>query len=97
MAAHTPGPWTKTCNHPGTGSYAEIRGNDNSHICIVGLTCPADEGGASLIAAAPTMQEALEEVLVGLQFYLECHGDRGGTLVALLGIVTAALEKARGD
>lgn len=53
--AHTPGPWTRTvCKNEGYVSV--ISGADDSGVCEV-----HGEANARLIAAAPTMLEALQQ------------------------------------
>lgn len=47
---------------------------------------------ARLLAAAPTMKAVLEELDVGIQFFMENHGDRCGRLATFREMIASALE-----
>jgi hypothetical protein len=59
-AQHTPGPWT--LNFDGTGAFRE---QDQPYVFVAALGRPLAErkANARLIAAAPELLEALEEIL----------------------------------
>jgi hypothetical protein len=55
-----------------------------------------DEANARLIAAAPALLEALQDVDVGLHHFAANYGDHSGRLAALRGIIEDALAKVEG-
>ena len=66
-AAHTPAPWrvTQLQHVVGLGVWSGTPGGSNEYrICALGLTNGASlEANACLIAAAPDLLEALEEIV----------------------------------
>lgn len=98
---HTPGPWHVEL---AKGSYQRpalvMAGKKLVASCLGDQLSPnatsigEAEANARLIAAAPTMKEALEEVDVGLQFYMERHGEYDNRLSALRNIIADVLAKA---
>ena len=91
-AAHTPGPWTILPNtphfvramHPAEGMQP---------VATVYHFDGELAANARLIAAAPTLLEALEAVLPDLEHYVATHGPGPDKRLA---IARAAIAKARG-
>lgn len=102
--AHTPGPWlvwdlkgTARVDHT-TGVFRQLDGNDEQTIalCDEDLSLSSDEqfANARLIAAAPELLEALEELEQRLDYTKSgafSHDDRAECLA----IARAAIAKAR--
>lgn len=86
---HTPGPWTVTTWH--ATQHAEINNSENKSIADVwGIDITADEmtANAALIAAAPELLTALENVLDCENYeYHEPNYDD----------IRAAIAKAKGE
>lgn len=83
-ASHTPGPWgLKPCSHGGLILLRD--GITQSHLQI------APEADARLIAAAPDLLAALEEVAVTLDKW------KGQAYVDLANVARRATTKAKGE
>jgi hypothetical protein len=94
MSNHTPGPWEIKL-HPDDG-YRYISGPKHIGLAQV-VWCmsyeersPVCEANARLIAAAPELLEALENLL-------KVHEGEGGTQRHAGDIARAAIEKAKGE
>ena len=88
---HTPGPWSVVAN--GGHSYT-IRGSRNEAICDTSIWLHSDphsesRANAHLIAAAPDLLEALEDLLT------ICDGDPDEP--DEIGWARAAIAKAKGE
>ena len=59
---HTPGPWSISTDGEATGVIYALRGFEWYDICVITPRCEA-AANARLIASAPDMLEALEEVM----------------------------------
>ena len=94
---HTPGPWVISANNPfliragdsETGRHIAQAGPANYHPSFA-----IDEPNARLIAAAPELLEALEELRDLMQGVIE--GDYAPDSFTLQ-VADAAIAKARGD
>lgn len=74
MASHTPGPWTY---EPAGDSDGEMIGID--HFVMAGdveMACPRTEADARLIAAAPDMLYACQEIVAALNEYMADKGTQ---------------------
>lgn len=80
MSAHTPGPWKMVR----LGGYTEIVGEHGMANWVPIARITGDDHDARLIAAAPALLEALEDLLVY---------DEGGSLFVK---ARAAIAQARG-
>ena len=78
MSRHTPGPWVAKGEH----ERGDIAWVDAGLLCIA--ECPTGEDGqkmlanARLIAAAPELLAALEDMLNGWRYIRSTHGDLYG-------------------
>jgi hypothetical protein len=97
MAEHTKGPWRAR-------GPVVLADNPDCPSTVIGVAdCRTvdvsraeAEANARLIAAAPATEEALEEVDVGIQIYMEKYGDNGGRLAGLRGLVIDTLARMGG-
>ncbi len=99
MMSHTPGPWT-IYNHPGTNSghydgylKSDIRaGADLIHIrqSVAGNTFPRLAANVRLIAAAPSMYDALWAIA---NMQVQEETDKGEVLARCMSIALLELEK----
>ena len=91
--AHTPGPWDVEPK----GSRHFVDGADGLTVAYIDRAGVRErieiEANARLIAAAPTLLEALEAVLPDLEHYVATHGPGPDNRLA---IARAAIAKARG-
>ena len=91
--AHTPGPWDVEPK----GSRHFVDGADGLTVAYIDRAGVRErieiEANARLIAAAPTLLEALEAVLPDLEHYVATHGPGPDKRLA---IARAAIAKARG-
>lgn len=93
MTAHTPGPWQLIDLKNGRHSVDTL---DMCPVCILSDVCPAD---ARLIAAAPELLEALEELVSRRESACAERGemDRLGGSDGRYNRARAAIAKAKGD
>jgi hypothetical protein len=91
----TPGPWHT--GHIGDGQYRREVVFDRQSGLVATLTMPGGQGEleASLIAAAPTMLNALKAASSELSLLLRTGNESRGT-VDVLSLVDDALAKAEG-
>ena len=93
MSKHTPGPWK--ANFAISGSVY-IFGGDRNFACVFDEWRDEanQEANANLIAAAPDLLEALEELLSMCQRQEDFHDDDDGCMFER---ASAAIAKARGE
>ena len=93
MSNHTPGPWK--ANFAISGSVY-IFGGDRNFACVFDEWRDESnqEANANLIAAAPDLLEALEELLSLCQRQEDFHDDGDGCMFER---ASAAIAKARGE
>ena len=93
MSKHTPGPWK--ANFAISGSVY-IFGGDRNFVCVFNEWRDEanQEANANLIAAAPDLLEALEELLSMCQRQEDFHDDGDGRMFER---ASAAIAKARGE
>ena len=93
--SHTPGPWTLVFDVDGVPGF--IRGKTTC-ICDFGKDVPKPED-ARLIATAPELYEALEELRDKVWRIIDLHRDSEARAEANMALerANAALAKARGD
>lgn len=108
MSEHTPGPYVAAEYYTNLSGGVAIRvatagGELPGELVAVAsdlfsiLREEECKANARMIAAAPDLLEALEEIDVGLQFYLEEYGDENGRLVGMKFTIRDAIAKARGE
>lgn len=105
MAQHTPGPW-QLVRHSVTKTKIELNNHPTHSSCTVATLQPEDDNGAAiqmndanarLIAAAPELLDALEELLECQKFgfnALAKQMDRKGNAKIA---ARAAIAKAKGN
>jgi DNA repair ATPase RecN len=97
---HTPGPWTlNETARQYTGQLSILtdrNGDNNEHICVVTNTNQFSEQDARLIAAAPDLLEALDEVRHEISRLNRAAGETVFNPAATEQ-VEEAIAKARGD
>lgn len=105
--SHTPGPW-ETREIAGNGANIPARmeivapegeGAKKLIANIYGFSLPTGRANARLIAAAPEMYEALEELRDKVWRIIDLHRDSEARAAANMALerANAALAKARGD
>jgi hypothetical protein len=52
---------------------------------------------AALVLTGMSLRAALEEVDVGLAYFIDLHGDRKGRLASLRDIIQVALARTEGE
>lgn len=88
-AAHTPGPWAVS----GAGRHALVRGEDLTIVAVRHrLEGDVHEANACLIAAAPDLLEALEQLLDDLDALAPAK-----PCIEAIEQAQAAIAKARGE
>ena len=95
---HTPGPWNISTDGEAAGVIYALRGFEWDDICVITPRCEA-AANAHLIAAAPDMLEALEEVVAlteNLQVCPFCGCVLDHRPDCLSHEIDAAIRKARG-
>jgi hypothetical protein len=91
MNKHTPGPWRYSKAHKDVISMCG--GIKKDVICDIG-----NEENAHLIAAAPDLLAALEDMLAGWKYIRESHGDIYGVgWDRAQDNAAAAIARARGE
>ena len=99
MNKHTPGPWIAVRGYAYWEVEPQRKGGERKPPYQIADTCSSDpanpdkglqEANARLIAAAPELLEALENLL-------KVHEGEGGTQYNAADIVRAAIAKARGE
>ena len=99
---HTPGPWSISTDWEATGVIYALRGFEWDDICVITPRCEA-AANAHLIAAAPDMLEALEEVVALTEnlevcpFCCAVKGVQSHGPDCLSHEIEAAIRKARGE
>ena len=97
---HTPGPWTLGTRHPGR---VLARGSVNGFVAMVcalaeDTASPSEQelANARLIAAAPALKDAVQEMLDNLDEIQPTHLEALG-LTVVLDKLRAAIAKATGE
>jgi len=88
-AKHTPGPWVEF-----DGDICPA--NDIANVVIATLYQDTSDADARLIAAAPDLLEALEDMLVQADFAASVRGGEGHMKYAMAK-ARAAIAKAKGE
>lgn len=99
MSEHTPGPWTVQLLEEKHGGYENwktfcIRANNNCHLASVGhidrFHANKTEANARLMAAAPNMFQALQDIALGQMQIPSAKSFESHAI----GIAKAAIKKA---
>tara|TARA_Y100000310_G_scaffold219808_1_gene221237 strand:- start:5051 stop:5422 length:372 start_codon:yes stop_codon:yes gene_type:complete len=93
----TPGPWTAT---PNGAAFNIGREGQNHHMIAVGMTSQPDgehEANVRLIATAPELLEALEEILAVFRGVEAGGTDKQFALDHIWMLATKAVAKAEGN
>ena len=96
-AQHTPGPWVAVnegphWNNPKINMWNVYHGSDKEHVVDQVIECAYSEATAHLIASAPDLLEALQNLMTRVQ----CDKDAKHWFTDEQKAVRAAIAKAKG-
>ncbi len=94
-AEHTPGPWTVK---PGTSRFHVMA--KNGRYIASGVDDREGESNARLIAAAPKMEDALQDVIDAVEYAGKSEAHKAamhGMMLGILPKIRGILDEARGE